>query len=103
MNGATAATPAKVGDIQLQSLDTLEWSPEQREQSISKVAEQAIGKAKEISAWYLSKKSRKQKWAVRFRGGAVVFTALAAILPIVAQMRVGEPTAPIPPALPSIV
>src|SRR5262245_54961061 len=108
MDAATATQPAKIRDIELKAGETLEWSPEQREVSISKMAVQAVTKAKEISTWYLTKKAKKQKWAVRYRGGAIVCTAVAAVLPILAEMDIkivffGIGPVVVRPALASVV
>jgi hypothetical protein len=111
MNGATGTAPAKVAkvakatDIQLQSIGGLEWTDQQREPSISAIADQASKKAREISEWYLSKKARKQRWAVRYRGGAIICTAVAAVLPVLSQMQVNVPLlgTSVQPALASIV
>jgi hypothetical protein len=105
MNGAAGTARAKVSDIQLRSIGGLQWTDDQREPSISAIADQASTQAKEISAWYLAKKAKKQSWAVRYRGGAIVCTAVAAVLPVLAQMQVNVPLlgATIPPALASLV
>jgi hypothetical protein len=103
MNEGSATQPAKSTDIQLRSLDMLEWSFEKREQSIAKLTAHAVSQAKDISEWYLRKKAKKQRWAIRFRGGAILCTAVAAILPVLSQMNITILGLALPPASASIL
>lgn len=103
MSKTSAAQPAKSSDIPLRSIDMLEWSLEKREESVARLTAHAANQAKEISEWYLRKKTKKQRWAIRYRGGAILCTAVAAVLPVLAQMQVTAFGIGLPPASASIL
>jgi len=75
------------GNIRILTLGDLKWDVSNREQSLETLIKALSDKATEASSWYLKKKENKKQRAIWFRGGAIVITTMAAILPILSQMR----------------
>ncbi len=90
-------------DVATPSLGELDWSPEGRSESLSKVYAHADGLALEAEQWYARRRRPKRIGGMCARVGAIVLGAVAAILPIVAQISVGADGKPsIEPAWASI-
>jgi len=68
----------------------LDWSEEHAEQSLLALFKQAEDNAKAAIDWYLDSRQSKKRCAQLLRVGAITLTALAGLLPIVAQMEIGK-------------
>jgi hypothetical protein len=73
-------------DVQPKASDVLNWSPEQRRDSVHKVYQRAEKHALEAIDWYLRSKKGKKFWAQRLRFSVIILTAIAGLLPIFSQM-----------------
>jgi SMODS and SLOG-associating 2TM effector domain 2 len=73
-------------DIGFRPLPTLDWADAQREVSIGRLIEYVSHEAQEIISWYLRKKEKKRLGARGTRLFAVLATAAAAVIPLVAQI-----------------
>lgn len=73
------------GDLARPDLETLEWSPERRSESLSRVFGLAVGLATGEEKWYAAKRRPKRCGRV-LRIGAIVLGAVAAVLPILAEI-----------------
>jgi hypothetical protein len=91
-------------DVATPSLGELDWSPEGRSASLSKVYAHADGLALAAEQWYARRRRRKRIGGMFVRVSAIVLGAVAVILPIVAQIGVGADGKPsIEPAWASVV
>jgi len=88
--------PGKASEVNdLAPLAVLSWRPEDCAESLAAVFDQVTGEARAAIAWYPNKTGRKRRTAMALRVGAVIATAGAGVMPILAQMGVGENGAPI--------
>jgi len=78
------------GDLARPDLDELNWSAEQRSQSLSVVFEHAVGLATGAEEWYAAKRRAKRRWGRALRVGAIVLGAVAAVLPILSQIYTND-------------
>lgn len=90
--------PAAVGDITLASvpdlprpdLDELVWTPDKRAESLAVVFTHAVGLAHGAEDWYAGRRRGKRIGGRSLRVGAIVLGAVAAVLPVVAQIGGGN-------------
>ncbi|MCK4236472.1 MAG: SLATT domain-containing protein [Candidatus Krumholzibacteria bacterium] len=93
---------SKRRDLEPRGLRGLSWEPDNIQTSLDTVFEHVTRKAKEAIEWYLQSKRRKKRGAVLFRVGAILFGAVAGILPMLAQIFVNEGRPVIQPAWASV-
>ncbi len=79
-----AKTPKR--DLHSVRLENLDWSSEKRMESVEKVYRYVTDHALSAMDWYLSKKNTKRRWARFLRVWAIIFTALAGLLPVLSQI-----------------
>lgn len=73
-------------DVQPEASPMLDWSPEQRQNSMRIVYSRAEDHALKAINWYLCSKANKKKWAQRLRLSVIVLTAVAGLLPIASDV-----------------
>lgn len=73
-------------DLVRPDLDELSWAPADRQASLSTVYAHAIGLATAAEAWYASKRPSKRLWGRMLRLLAILLAAVAAVLPILAEI-----------------
>ncbi len=78
------------GDLERADLDELDWSPARRPESLSRVFEHAVSLAKGAEEWYAHKRRAKRRWGRALRLGAIALGAVAAVLPILAQISASD-------------
>jgi hypothetical protein len=88
-----------VSDLPRPDLDLLDWTPERRAASLAAVFRHAVAFAQGAEKWYAERR-RAKRWGGRtLRIGAIVLGAVAAILPVLAQIDANDAkAAAIPPA-----
>ena len=100
MNAQPASKPK---NIEFKPLPDLSWNPAQRSDSLQKVADYVAAEAGSAIRWYLDKKGPKQQRAQGLRFLAIGMTALAGLIPILAEIFTTEMGVPrIPPAWASV-
>lgn len=85
------------GDLARPDLDELDWSVEQRSQSLSAVFDHAVGLAVGAEDWYAAKRRVQRRWGRMLRVSAIACGAVAAILPILSQIYTTDDKAAIAP------
>jgi len=83
-------------------LENLDWAPEKRRESVEKIFQYVSAHALQAMRWYLIKKNSKRFWARFLRVGAILLTALAGLLPLLAQIYQNNPKISIEPAWASV-
>ena len=78
------------GDLERPDLEELQWSTEQRSASLSRVFEHAVRLAANAERWYAQKRRPKRQWGRVLRVGAIVLGAVAAVLPILAEISADD-------------
>jgi 4-amino-4-deoxy-L-arabinose transferase-like glycosyltransferase len=84
-------------DLERPDLEELDWSAQHRSESLSQVFRHAIGLARSAEDWYARKRRVKAAWGRALRVGAIVLGAVAAVLPILAQISTADDRPAIPP------
>jgi hypothetical protein len=81
------------GDLERPDLEELDWSAPHLSESLSRVFRHAVGLARSAEDWYARKRRAKSTWGRTLRVGAIVLGAVAAVLPILAEIFTddGEP------------
>jgi hypothetical protein len=74
------------GDIARPTLGELDWSPERRTESLSKVYAHADAYARDAEEWYARQRRVKRISGTLLRAAAICLGAAAAIVPILAQI-----------------
>lgn len=79
-------------DLKSNKLDGLDWRPESTAASLDKVRDYVTGKVRTAVDWYFAGKQTK-KWAAWFfRGGIILLTAAAGILPLANEIHQNQQT-----------
>jgi hypothetical protein len=73
-------------NIEFSRLPELSWHPAKRMDSLRKVAGYVVGEAEKAITWYLDKKAAKAWRAQALRFAAIVATALAGLIPLLAEI-----------------
>ncbi len=81
-------------DMTAPALSGLDWSPEAADGSLERVKLHLTADAREAIEWYSESKRSKRGAAMTVRVVAVLTTALAAVVPLIAQMAQGN-TSPV--------
>lgn len=81
-----ARRAAKRQDIRPLQMPELQWDPDNRQQSLTCIYKRAEEHAVNAINWYLASRRSKKRWAQWLRLGAIFFTAVAGILPILSQI-----------------
>ena len=89
-------------ELQSQPIAELDWTPEKRLESIAKVYRYVCQHAEQAMQWYLVKKNAKRKWARVLRFWSIVIAALAALIPLLAQIYQGHAKIHIDPVWASV-
>ena len=89
-------------DLKIDSLRTLEWDPGSTSESLGRVVEHLRAGAMDTITYYCASRRPKRKWAVGLRMGAIVFGAVAAVLPLLSQIFSEAGKSAIPPAWSSV-
>jgi hypothetical protein len=85
------------GDLKRPGLGELDWTPEQRSESLSVVFSHAVGFATATEEWYATKRGPKRFWGRVLRVGAIVLGTAAVVLPILSQIFTNGDKATIAP------
>lgn len=80
-------------DFRASHLSELKWDSENAPGSLVKVLAYALAQADGAIEWYLKAKRSKRQWARWLRMGAILFTAMAGILPVLIQIQQTRPQA----------
>jgi hypothetical protein len=96
----TASPPPR--DLAFAPPPDLSWQPDQRAASTAAMVTYASSIAEEAIAWYLRKKEAKRAGARFTRLGAIIATALAAVIPLLAQIYTVEGKPALQPAWASV-
>jgi len=75
-------------DIQADSLQDLDWSPQEAAKALARIARYASEYAAQSATWYLRFKRWKRRAARWLRFLAILFVAAAGVLPMVQQLLV---------------
>jgi hypothetical protein len=89
-------------DIARPSLGELDWSSEPPTESLSTVYAHADGYARQAEEWYARQRRVKRISGTLMRAAAICLGAVAAILPILAQIFTEDGKPPIEPAWASV-
>jgi SMODS and SLOG-associating 2TM effector domain 2 len=83
-----------VANDEIPPLGELDWSPNARTESLSKVFAQAVAVSKNAENWYDGKYRSKRQWGRRLRMTAIVLGIVGGVLPIVTEITSssGKPT-----------
>ena len=81
--GDLGGTDLKLGDV---DISKLEWSAEQRSESLNSLVAYTHRLAVDTREWYNTGKRSKQWWAKALRVAAIVATAIAGIIPILTEI-----------------
>jgi hypothetical protein len=73
-------------DVALADLEQLDWSPDKREASLTRVFEHATGLCRDAEGWYGKRRGYKRHWGRALRMGAILLAAAAAVLPVVIEI-----------------
>jgi hypothetical protein len=84
MNDQSTGKPRR--DIHFTHLPELSWEQAQRRKSLQCVADYAANEAEQAIEWYLKKKAGKRAGAQTMRMLAIIATAAAAIIPLLAEI-----------------
>lgn len=77
----------KIQDLAPDPFPGLKWEPGKLSDAVEELRKYAVNEAERSIAWYYAKRGAK-KWGLRFfRGGAIVLTAVAGVLPPLSQMQ----------------
>lgn len=80
-------------DIENPSLGELDWSPNSRTDSLSKVFEHAMDVSNTAQRWYAGKHPSKRKWGRALRIVGLLLAGAGAIIPIISEIssKSGKP------------
>ena len=83
-------------DAKRPDLDNLDWSPERRSDSLSRIFGHAIGLAAAQECWYAKARRRNRRWAQALRVASILLGGVAAVIPILAEIYTtgGKPVIP---------
>jgi hypothetical protein len=73
-------------ELKSELIGDLDWSPENRQESIQRIYRYVCNHAEQAINWYLIKKNAKRRWARILRLWAIIFAAAAALVPLLAQI-----------------
>lgn len=77
-------------DIALRQSTVPAWNPSDPRASLNLLAEHAEQQAKEAADWYNRGKTRKKWLSIVTRTGAIVFTSLGGLIPVIAVLAVPD-------------
>lgn len=89
-------------NIEFNPLPELSWEPARRGESLQKLADYVAAEAASAISWYLRKKRSKQWLAKILRSSAIGATALAGLIPMLAEIYVDQGVPQIAPAWASV-
>jgi hypothetical protein len=89
-------------NIELARLPVVLWEPAKRAESLQKVADYVAGEGEEAISWYLHKKGAKRLRAQGLRFLAITATALAGLIPLLAEIFTTDGKPEIAPAWASV-
>lgn len=90
---ATRVSEASQGgsaDLEPTPLGSLPWTEAEAPESLRRVYEHVTGAARDAIGWYLGERGLKKDMARYTRLGAIILVALAALLPLLAQIRLAH-------------
>lgn len=73
-------------DAKRPDLHELDWSPERRSESLSRIYDHAIGLAAAQERWYANARRKNRRWAQALRVASILLGGLAAVIPILAEI-----------------
>lgn len=89
-----AQPPKPSSNIEFNPLPGVSWEPDRRRESLQRVADYVAGEAASAIDWYLRKKTGKQWPAKILRSLAIGATALAGLIPMLAEIITTESGVP---------
>lgn len=83
-------------DAKRPDLDELDWAPERRSESLSRIYDHAVGLAGAQERWYANARRRNRRWAQALRVASILLGGVAAVIPILAEIYTtdGKPVIP---------
>jgi hypothetical protein len=91
-------------DIPIQKLEALKWNAASAEASLTSAYDYVVQLGSSAADWYLEAKRPKQHLAYALRLGAIILTAAAGVIPVIAEVWRNEHGAPkVSPALASVL
>jgi len=83
-------------DAKRPDLDELDWSPERRSESLTRIYDHAVGLAAAKERWYANARRRNRRWAQTLRVASILLGGVAAVIPILAEIYTdgGKPVIP---------